>query len=44
VVIVLDTTAYTGPVTVPSISGATVHGNLGAGVVTYSDGITESFN
>jgi hypothetical protein len=44
VVIVLDTTAYTGPVTVPSISGTTVHGNLGAGVVTFSDGVTESFN
>ncbi|NVO06900.1 MAG: hypothetical protein HXX19_13660 [Rhodoferax sp.] len=42
--IVLDTTAYTGPVTVPTISGTTVWGNIAGGVVNYSDGATESFN
>jgi hypothetical protein len=42
--IVLDTTTYTGPVTVPGVSGTTVWGNISAGVVNYSDGVTESFN
>jgi hypothetical protein len=42
--IVLDTTAYTGPVTVPGVSGTSVWGNIAAGVVNYSDGVTESFN
>ena len=46
--IVLDTTAYTGPVTVPGtvdpLAPGGVMGNISAGVVTYYDGVTESFN
>ena len=46
--VVLDTTAYTGPVTVPGtvdpLAPGGVMGNISAGVVTYYDGVTESFN
>jgi hypothetical protein len=40
VVLTLDTTAYTGDITMPTVSGTTVLATLGGGVVNYLDGTT----
>jgi hypothetical protein len=45
VVVVLDTTTYTGTVTVPGVTGDTTPwATIGMGVINYNDGTTESFN